>query len=111
MTIWIGSLGSGGCGIASGSCFGISASSFTCRSGVTTMKMMSSTSTTSTRGVTLMSFLGPLLADACILLLRPGEEVDDLRLDGVHVGLKVFDAPVEVVVDPHRRDGDQEAER
>src|SRR6185503_13130522 len=79
--------------------------------GVITMKMISNTSTTSTRGVTLMSFLGPgSCLGPCMTLLRTREEVDDLGLDRVDVGVQLVDAPVEVVVHPHRRDGDDEAE-
>src|SRR5687767_14471612 len=80
--------------------------------GVITMKMISSTRTTSTRGVTLMSPLGPGFdLPACIALLRSGKEIEDLGLDGVDVGLQVVDAAVEVVEDPDGGDGDEESER
>ena len=53
-TIWFGS----GSGMTSVSSSGTRTWMSFSKSGVTTMKMMSSTSTTSTRGVTLMSELG-----------------------------------------------------
>src|SRR5438552_22101 len=84
----------------------------TCSRGVTTMKMIRRTRTTSTRGVTLMSPLGPRVCLAgCILGLRTHEEVDDFRLDRVDVDVQVLDPSVEVVEQPDGRDGDEEAER
>src|SRR5688572_5451812 len=85
-----------------------------CSMGVMTMKMIRSTRTTSTRGVTLMSPFGPLappvLRLACMRLARPQEPVEDVRLDGVDVDLELLHASVEVVEDPDGRDGHEQPE-
>src|SRR5579864_63597 len=87
--------------------------------------MMSSTSMTSTSGVTLMSDLTPPLAPprsidivsvsstvgtALVRGLR-NEEVDELRRGVVHLDVEVLDARRQVVVNPDRRNRDDEAER
>src|SRR5262245_52581526 len=101
--------------------------------GVTTMKMMSSTSTTSTSGVTLMSAITPeeglAFTVACraprlprdAIALAPGRAlaaaaflqnvIHQLRGDVVHVHDEAVDPIREVVEHPDRRDGDQEPER
>src|SRR5215470_10152929 len=99
--------------------------------------MMSSTSITSTRGVTLMSALTPPLAPPRSIAIAnlpevPGsrlnrnlelwnlelwnlcvldEVVDELRRGVVHLDVEVLNARRQVVVDPDGRDGDDEAER
>src|ERR1041385_2436968 len=104
-------------------------------SGVTIMKMIRSTSITSIIGVTLMSDLTAVtppelpvdMATAGHRLLgleflgedRPTElapdaldEVVDELFRGIgHLDRQVLDLGGEVVVEPHRRDGHQEAER
>src|SRR4051794_21486274 len=81
-------------------------------SGVTTMKMMSSTSTTSTRGVTLMSLFGPRTEPVlnAILGYAPGHLVEDLvrRRRDLH-GAGV-DPGLQVVEGHDRRDGDDQTE-
>src|SRR5579875_3987263 len=118
-----------------------------CNMGVITMKMISSTSITSQRGVTLMSEVtltlargkgianssgaaGPRPARA---LTRAGEAtgrepapellaagggaaaalqeiVDQLARRVVHLDVEGFDLAREVIVGPHRRDGDEQAD-
>src|SRR5512139_1143699 len=78
--------------------------------GVTTMKMISSTSTTSTRGVTLMS--DRTLPDLGIstrhsLLLQ--EEVHDFRGGVGHLDLEPLVEAGEVVERHHRGNGHQQA--
>src|SRR6185295_17650370 len=92
-----------------------------CSRGVTTMKMISSTRQTSTRGVTLMSPRTPLVPKMSALLARLGrniagplllhEEVDQLRGGVRHLDLQALDPAGEVVEHPGGRDGHEEAER
>src|SRR5688572_8582976 len=94
--------------------------------GVTTMKMIRSTRQTSTSGVTLMSpftssGLPPPAPNAMSLLLRGAsldrarlvldEVVDQLRRRVRHLHLETLDLAHEVVVHPHRGDGDEQPER
>src|SRR5690349_2781406 len=109
--------------------------------GVTIMKMMSSTSITSIIGVTLMSDLTPVLGPAAnaigqlllVHVLRGGsllgleflgeyaaaelaadaldEEVDQLLRRVGHLDREVLDLGLEVVEDPHRRDRHHQTER
>src|SRR6266699_2528703 len=103
--------------------------------GVTIMKMMSSTSITSISGVTLMSALTADLALALVTERATGlrrllrleflgedrapelradalDQVVDQLLRGVrHLHREEVDLGREVVVQPHRRNGDDEAER
>src|SRR5512134_670154 len=88
-----------------------------CSSGATIIMMISSTSMTSTRGVTLMSDLIPPLdpptsIDMVNLLLRRllDEVVDHLRRRVVHLDVEEFELARQVVVEPHRRDGHEQAE-
>src|SRR6185436_6368848 len=95
-----------------------------CSIGVTTMKMMSSTRQTSTRGVTLMSPLTssglpppapnaicppPLRFDASARFVLD-EVVDQLRRGVRHLDVEALDLVEEVVVHPDRGHGDREAE-
>src|SRR5436305_1532270 len=126
MTSWFCSLG-GGAPVTS-TFGGTSTSSPICRIGVATMKMMRSTRQTSTSGVTLMSpltssGLPPPAPNAIARLrLRPGrggryagarlvldEVVDELRRGVRHLHLEAVDFVQEVVVQPDRRDGHEEA--
>src|ERR1043166_5223487 len=114
--------------------FGISALKPLAMSGVTIMKMISSTSMTSIIGMTLGSDLTAVrpavLADvstaahrllglellgedrAAELASDALDEVVDELLRGVgHLARQVLDLGGEVVVQPHRRDGDEEPER
>src|ERR1051325_494360 len=91
------------------------------------MKMMSSTRQTSTSGVTLMSPLtssglpppapNAMPSSALPRRLHPGarlvldEVVDQLRRRVRHLHLEPVDLVEEVVVQPHRRDSHEEAER
>src|SRR5256885_9833562 len=101
--------------------------------GVTIMKMMSSTNITSIIGVTLMSALTgtrPLVTDRATGLRRLlrleflredraaklaadalDEVVDQLLRRVGHLDREEVDLGGEVVIEPHRRDRDQEAER
>src|SRR4029453_4634515 len=85
--------------------------------GAMSIMMMSSTSMTSTSGVTLMSalrdpFCPRSIAMACYLLRGLLDEVvDQLRRGVVHFDVEVLDAAGQVVVEPHRRDRDEQAER
>src|SRR5258705_13627487 len=93
-----------------------------CSIGATSIMMMSSTSITSTSGVTLISALIPPLAPptSIDIAISPevatrlrrllDEVVDELRRGVVHLHVEVFDARRQVVVDPDRRDGDDQAE-
>src|SRR5262245_65359034 len=87
-----------------------------CSMGVTTMKMISSTRHTSTRGVTLMSLLTPATISGLLCLgsmLAPlplHEEVDHLGRGVRHLELQPLELAGEVVEHPGRRDGDAEAE-
>src|SRR6478752_2168314 len=100
--------------------------------GVTTMKMISSTSTTSTSGVMLISGLAPLAlfppTATPMTQLRSSSEsgrvpllggarygvvlqlVEQLARGAAQRGLDAGDARVQVVEGDHRRNGDQEAE-
>src|SRR4051812_17370527 len=106
--------------------------------GAMIIMMMSSTSITSTSGVTLMSDLTPPLPPSCMAMVRsPGEAmkltapddsasgarqpdsvlrglldevVHELRRRIVHFDVEVVEAAGEVVVEPHRRDGDEQPE-
>src|ERR1700752_4586593 len=88
--------------------------------GATTMKMMSSTSTTSTSGVTLMSGLtassGTLLrhsltARSMAFALRPVlDAIEKLAGGAVQCALVARDLSGEIVVGEHRRDGDAQPE-
>src|SRR6186997_19037 len=83
--------------------------------GVTTMKMISKTRTTSTSGVTLISDLtskSPLADPACMSSSALFDEVVK-QLVGrvVHFDVETFNAVLEVVVHPHRRDGHEKTER
>src|SRR5947207_8461131 len=98
-----------------------------CNSGATSIMMMRSTSMTSTSGVTLISDLTPPFAPprsnaigqspvesrARVSWLRglPDEEVDQLGRGIVHFDVEVLDPAGEVVVEPHRRNRDDEPER
>src|SRR5581483_3388841 len=90
--------------------------------------MMSSTSMTSTSGVTLISDLTPPLAPPSsiaigqISRLRIADSirnlrrflnkvVHQLRRGVVHLHVEVLDASGQVVVEPHRRNRDDQAER
>src|SRR5436190_24203752 len=79
--------------------------------GVTTMKMIRSTSTTSTSGVTLMSALtlGLLSSIRDSMLLQ--EEVDELGGGVGHLDLEALETVREVVEGHDRRDGDEQSER
>src|SRR6266852_2780730 len=98
--------------------------------GVITMKMIRSTSITSTMGVTLMSAtiggaffssikgagttgfqLASFLRLACPGALRPLQEVVDQLGAGVaHLDVERFDPVREVVVHPHGRDGHKQTD-
>src|SRR5262245_40938462 len=86
-------------------------------SGVTTMKMISRTRQTSTSGVTLMSALiefslePPALADCIRSAVLLDEEVDQLGGRVRHLHAEAVEHVGEGVVDPRRRDGDEQAER
>src|SRR5580765_8356295 len=98
-----------------------------CNRGATSIMMMRSTSMTSTSGVTLISDLTPPFAPPRSIAIGqspiesraynsslrglPDEEVDQLRRGVVHFDVEVFDAAGEVVVEPHRRNRDDEPER
>src|SRR5262245_2245208 len=80
--------------------------------GVTTMKMMSSTSTTSTRGVTLMSERTLSTLTLCIqgfVLLE--EEIHELGGGVRHLDLEPLEPRREVVERHDRGDGDEDPER
>src|SRR5262245_54118243 len=116
------------CLMASVSCFGFSGilsglgvsgsatSTPVCNNGVTTMKMMSSTKQTSTKGVTLMSLFTALTRSGLLCLgsmLAPlplHEEVDELGGRVRHLELQPLELAGEVVEHPGRRNGDAEAE-
>src|SRR5512141_1932964 len=108
---------------ARGSCTGLPRWS----SGVITMKMMSSTRTTSTSGVTLMSLLTPLLPMSIDTIRSPSprgllaahgglgltfleEVVDELVGGVVDVDLHVLDAVRQIVEHHDGRDRHEEAE-
>src|SRR5215203_4921769 len=85
--------------------------------GVTTMKMISSTRQTSTRGVTLMSLrtsgafivcLRPSLSSISLLLFH--EEVDQLGGRVRHLDLEPLELVGEVVEHPRGRNGHEQAE-
>src|ERR1700730_16939040 len=86
-----------------------------CSSGVTTMKMISSTRQTSTRGVTLIWLL---TSRTRLGLTRRGsipapllhEEVDQLGGGVRHLDLQPLQLVGEVVEDPGCRDGDEETQ-
>src|SRR5712691_1651884 len=90
-----------------------------CSNGAMIIMMISSTSMTSQSGVTLISDLTPPLAPPRSIAIRnlpdlrglPNEVVDELRRGVVHFHVEVLDPAAEVVVEPHRRDGDDEPER
>src|SRR4029077_6625100 len=85
-----------------------------CNIGVTTMKMINSTSQTSTRGVTLMSLrtprtsVGLLCLGSMLAPLPLHEEVDQLRRRVRHLDLQPLEHVGEVVEHPGPRDGDRE---
>src|SRR2546425_10419248 len=95
--------------------------------GAITMKMISSTSTTSTSGVTLMFDCILAGSPSCMgrpqhLVLRRSDlrpadlrdleqEVHQLRRSAVHLDLETLHLPREVVEGDHRRDRDEDAER
>src|SRR3954466_9339395 len=87
-----------------------------CNIGVTTMKMISSTRQTSTRGVTLMSLrtsltsVGLLCLGSMLAPLALHEEVDQLGRGVGHLDLQPLENVGEVVEHPGRRNGDAEAE-
>src|SRR5580658_6267047 len=98
-----------------------------CNIGVTIIMMMSSTSMTSTSGVTLISDLTPPLAPPRSIAISyisrswlqklpdslgglPDEEIDELGRRVVHLDVEVLDTTGEVVVEPHRRNRDHQAE-
>src|ERR1700674_2652524 len=86
-----------------------------CSIGVTTMKMISSTRQTSTRGVTLIWLL---ISVSRLGLTRRGnipgpllhEEVDQLGAGVGHLDLQPLQLVGEVVEHPGRRDGDAETQ-
>src|SRR4029077_19583382 len=87
------------------------------RSGVTTMKMMSSTRQTSTSGVTLMSLLIPAIESPnrpalrrMGLTSRLGEQVAQLRGDVVHLDPQARDAVGQDVEHPGGGNGDEKTE-
>src|SRR5579862_111479 len=96
-----------------------------CSSGATIIMMMSSTSMTSQSGVTLISDLTPPLAPPRSIAITDSwvrgtrypldrlanEVVDELRRGVVHLHVEVLDAARQVVIEPHRRNRDDEAER
>src|SRR5689334_12339631 len=97
-----------------------------CSIGATSIMMMRSTSMTSTSGVTLMSLLIPPLAPprSIAMATSPGSElqtsalrrlldevVDELGRRVVHLDVEVLDARGQVVVDPDRRNRDDQTER
>src|SRR6266700_4837679 len=111
-----------------------------CNIGAISIMMMRSTSMTSTSGVTLMSDLTPPLAPprSIAITTSPGFNVqrsrfrvghtlndelrtllrrlldtvvDQLRRGVVHLDVEVLDAAAEVVVEPHRRNRDDQTER
>src|SRR5438067_1355223 len=125
MTSWFCSAGGGAPAISTFG--GTSTSRPICRIGVATMKMMSSTRTTSTRGVTLMSpltssGLPPPAPNATALSPHRGcgagvdaslvldEVVDELRRGIGHLDGETIDFVQEVVVEPDRRNGHEQAE-
>src|SRR5262249_8085388 len=75
-----------------------------CRIGAVTMKMMSSTSMTSTSGVTLMSEIESLPPGApkaivtSLLQEVPLGDVQELRAEGVHLGRQHAELPRETIV-------------
>src|SRR5919201_484040 len=82
--------------------------------------MMRSTSVTSQRGVTLMSDLTPPPAPpSCIPIVTTptalgrllDEVIDEFRRGVVHLHVEVLDAAGQEVVEPDRRDGDEQTER
>src|SRR5262247_1050536 len=111
-----------------------------CSSGAMIIMMMSSTSMTSTRGVTLMSALIAPLLPTCIdivttptrcvmcdwrLVISPitnrqssvqlrrllDEVIDQLRRGVVHLHVEVLDAAGQEVIEPDRRNGDKQTQR
>src|SRR5262249_36113931 len=94
--------------------FGRSTETPCCRMGAVTMKMMSSTSMTSTSGVTLMSEIespppGPPKA---MLLLQevPLRDVQELGAERVHLRRQHANLSGETVVHDHGRDGRGQAD-
>src|SRR5579863_2193257 len=86
-----------------------------CNIGVITMKMIKSTSMTSTMGVTLISETAPSDWVFFGILLLPAlgaldEIVDQFGRGIVHLDIERFDLGGEVVVNPHGRDGDEQTE-
>src|SRR4051794_8364185 len=87
-----------------------------CSMGVTTMKMISSTRQTSTRGVTLMSAFSVVfcslsagLCHRCLFILGFLHEVNCHFGTGVgHLDREAVDTILKVVVRPDGRDGDEE---
>src|SRR5512139_2374634 len=80
--------------------------------GVTTMKMIRSTSTTSTRGVTLMSDRTLSALTLCtrgLVLLE--EEVHELGRGVGHLDLEALEPRREIVERHDRGDGDEDPER
>src|SRR5215216_4459045 len=83
--------------------------------------MMSSTSMTSTSGVTLMSDLTPPPPPKFIAMVNSpianasgrllDEVVDQLRRGVVHLDVEVFETAGQEVVEPHRRNRDEQTER
>src|SRR3954465_9132033 len=95
-----------------------------CNIGATSIMMMSSTSMTSTSGVTLISDLTPPLAPprSIAMVVSPYPAVDrlrglldeiihELRRGVVHLHVEVLDASAQVVVEPHRRNRDDQTKR
>src|SRR5438270_13891954 len=92
-----------------------------CNNGATSIMMMSSTSMTSTSGVTLISDLTPPWAPPRSIAIQkspnsglrglPDKVVDELRRGIVHLHVEVLDATGQVVVEPNRRNRNNEPER
>src|SRR6185436_18522284 len=84
-----------------------------CSIGVTTMKMIRSTRQMSTKGVTLMSELSPLLPSCMPMLHGPlsltlQEEVDELGGAVRHLDAEELQLPLEVVEHPDCENRDRE---
>src|SRR5579863_5206553 len=81
--------------------------------GVITMKIISSTSMTSTSGVTLISDTAAGALGLWAMLPSPAaalqEVINQLGRRVVHLHVEGLDLAGEVVVDPDGRDGDEEA--
>src|SRR5690606_37780311 len=83
-----------------------------CMFGMISMKMISSTWTTSTSGVTLMVGLGPLpgLPVSTAMPMRALQVVDQLAGGVLHLHVEAVDAARQVVEEEHRGDCDDEAD-